>query len=281
MRIILTFLAIVAFASSAAAELRGLYHGVEEAEGMRFEFAPGEDGAVDGLFRDRGGEVRPFSVEPLDNGGEATISQGEQEIYVLIIEETLGLTVIFVPVGEDDGLMTDRTEAMVFLKDGVAPPPKPARFVPPPPGPGGTIDPQAFVESYPFWPSANVGYGYEMVRGRYRALIRLHPLVQADMLWKMCRNRNSPAGLAEALRGQGVNCQDVLSAFARILTPGGAVEPYNRYRADVEAERAALVEAIRCSIDYRRNDPECAASGAAVAQRAVSLATVKTVLARY
>ena len=281
MRIILTFLAFLLGASPAGAELRGLYNGVESANGMRFEFAPTDDGAVDGLFRDRDGDVQPFELEPLDNGGEARIKRGEREIYILIVEEALGLTVIFVPTNEEGELITQRTEAMVFLKDGVAPPPKPARFVQPPDGPGGTIDPQAFVESYAFWPSANVGYGYEMVRGRYRTLIRLHPLVQADILWKMCRNRTSPAGLAEALRGQGVNCQDVLTVFARIMTPGGSVEPYNRYRRDVEAERAALVEAIRCSIDYRRNDPECSASGAAVAQRAVSLETVKTVLSRY
>lgn len=281
MRIILTFLTFLLAVSPASAELRGVFNGIEAASGMRLEFGAGADeSAVQGVLRDRDGAVRPFDVDLLDNGGEATIERGEQRIYTLFVEEPLGLTVVFIPLGEDDELMTQRTEAMVFLKEGVTPPPRPARYVPPPDGPGGTIDPQAFVESYAFWPSANVGYGYEMVRGRYRTLIRLHPIIQADVLWKMCRSQTSPTGLAEALRGQGVNCQDVLSAFQRIISNGG-VQTYNRFRADLDAERAALVEAIRCSIDYRRNDPECTASGAAVAQRAVSLQTVKTVLSRY
>lgn len=280
MRIILTFLVFLLSAGAAAAELRGLYNGLEAASGMRLEFSPKSEVAADGVLRDRDGAVRPFEIELLDNGGEAVIERDGQRIYALFVEEPLGLTAIFVPMAENDELMTQRTEAMVFLKDGVAPPPKASRYVPPPSGPGGTIDPQAFVESYAFWPSENVGYGYEMVRGRYRTLIRLHPIVLADVLWKMCRSQSAPAGLAEALRGQGVNCQDVLNAYAGIIG-GGAVTTYNRYRADLDAERAALVEAIRCSIDYRRNDPECMASGKAVAKRAVSLDTVRTVLDRY
>ncbi|MEO1612644.1 MAG: hypothetical protein AAFU55_09905 [Pseudomonadota bacterium] len=284
MRIILSFLAFLLSATAATAELRGLYNGLEAASGMRLEFSPASDTAAEGVLRDRDGAVRPFEVELLDNGGEAVIERAGQRIYALFVEEPLGLTAIFIPMAENDELMTANTEAMVFLKDGVAPPPKAARYVPPPTGPGGTIDPQAFVESYAFWPSENVGYGYEMVRGRYRTLIRLHPIVLADVLWKMCRSQSAPTGLAEALRGQGVNCQDVLAAYARIIGAGGgggSVAAYNRYRADLDAERAALVEAIRCSIDYRRNDPECMASGKAVAKRAVSLDTVRAVLARY
>ena len=39
--------------------------------------------------------------------------------------------------------------------------------------------------------------------------------------------------------------------------------------------------AIRCSADYRRNDPDCLAVGKEIAERAISLETVKTVLDRY
>lgn len=272
-------LSVVA-AVAARAELAGVYEGVDEAAGMRLEFAPGDD-QIEGVFLDRSGERRPFTADRLESGGETIIERDGFKAYMLFTEEPLGLTLIVIPMNAEEQLVTNRTEAFGFIKQGVVPPPKPARYVPPPTGPGGTIDPQAFVESYPFWPSLNVGYGYEMVRGRYRTLIRLHPLVQADMLWKMCRARNAPAGLAEALRGQGVNCDDVLAAFGRILGARDAVGVYNRYRRDVEAERAALVEAIRCSIDYRRSDPECVASGREVARRAVSLETVGTVLKRY
>ncbi|MEO0363129.1 MAG: hypothetical protein AAF322_18550, partial [Pseudomonadota bacterium] len=153
---------------------------------------------------------------------------------------------------------------------------------PPPDGPGANIDPRSFVESYAFWPPRSVGYGYGMVRSRYQTLIRLHPVVQADILWKMCRAPSPPGALGDALRGQGVTCDDVLATFGAMMRPGGAgVEAFNAFRRDVEAQKAALVEAIRCSIDYRRNDPACKRSGARVAKAAVSLVTVKTVLDRY
>lgn len=280
MRLLSSLIAALLFASSAAAELRGVYNGIEAASGMRLEFSPGEE-RMEGVFFDRTGESRPFDADTLETGAETVMERDGQKVYMLFNEEPLGLTLIAIPMTEEDELMTQRTEALVFIKEGVQAPPRPARYVPPPAGPGGTMDPRAFVESYPFWPSVNVGYGYEMVRGRYRTLIRLHPLVQADMLWKMCRSQTSPAGLGEALRGQGVNCNDVLAAFARIMAPGRAVQNYNRYRREVEAEREALVTAIVCSIDYRRNDPECMAAGKEVSRRAVSLETVKTVLSRY
>ncbi len=278
---LLSALALILLAVvGARAELAGTYNGVDAAEGMRLDFEAGGD-RPSGVFMDRSGERHPFTADPLETGGETIIDRGGQRLYMLFTEEPLGLTMVVIPMTERDELITNRADAFVFIKQGVAPPPKPARYVPPPQGPGGVIDPQAFVEGYPFWPSVNVGYGYEMVRGRYRTLLRLHPLVVTDMLWKMCRAGSSPAGLAEALRGQGADCQDVLSTFAKIMRPGGGITLYNRYRKDVEAERARLVEAIRCSADYRRNDPDCLAVGKEIAERAISLETVKTVLDRY
>ncbi|MEM7525802.1 MAG: hypothetical protein AAF360_19015 [Pseudomonadota bacterium] len=197
-------------------------------------------------------------------------------------EEALGVSVVTIPMTEDDALITDQTKAMVFLRDDIETPERPTRYLPPPTGPGANMDPRSFVESYSFWPAQAVGYGYGMVRGRYRTLIRLHAVVQADILWKMCRSPVAPASLTEALRGQGVTCSDVLDVFGRMMRPGGGgVEAFNAFRRDVEAQKAALVEAIRCSIDYRRNDPACKRAGARVAKAAVSLVTVKTVLARY
>jgi hypothetical protein len=94
----------------------------------------------------------------------------------------------------------------------------------------------------------------------------------------MCQAQTAPAAMADALRGQGVTCQDVLASVGRMLQTGQA---FTEFKADTEAQKAQLVEAIRCSIDYRRNDPECKASGARVASAAVSMETVRGVLARY
>ena len=275
---LLVLLAILA--RPAAAEVMGGYFGIDQAAGMKLDFADGRRG-LDVTLTMPNGERREFTATRLPTGAEALVDEpGGKAIYVFTAEP-LGLSFVMAPLGADDLPDPARTVAFLFLKDGVAAPPRPARYVEPPAGPGGTIDPRAFVESYAFWPSRNVAWGYEMVRGRYRTLIRLHPVVQADILWKLCRANAAPEALAEALRGQGVGCDDVLGAFGRMLRPGGPVEPFNAVRRDVEAQKAALVEAIHCSIDYRRNDPECRRAGARVAVAATSLETVKSVLDRY
>lgn len=275
-----TFAAVTALlASFAAAELKGAYIGVDEAQGMKLEFSGG--GKISGTLTDASGARIPFKADTLTTGGETIVKQGGRDVYMLFIDEPLGISVVTIPLTAKRELITKETAGLAFVREGVTPPPKPARYVPPPSGPGGTIDPRAFVDSYAFWPPANVANGYEMVRGRYRTLIRLHPLVQADILWRMCRSRTSPAVLAEALRGQGAGCDDVLAAFTRMLSGGAAVETFNRFQRDVVAQREALMEAIRCSIDYRRNDPACRRAGTRVAEAAVSLQTVASVLSRY
>lgn len=267
-------------AGPAAAELRGGYRGVDAAEGMRLSFS-GSGGQISGELSGPGGSRVAFTANRLDSGAEAKSTFKGRPVYFIFTEEPLGVSVIAIPLGPGDTAMADQTEAMVFIRDGVVEPPRPARYVSPPGGPGGTIDPRAFVESYAFWPSVNVGYGYSMVRGRYRTLIRLHPLVQTDILWKLCRAPTATAVLSDALRGQGVTCDDVLNAFGGMLRPGGTVDAFNRFRRDVETQKAELVEAIVCSNDYRRNDPVCKRSGARVAEAAVSLETAKSVLGRY
>lgn len=269
------------FAQTASAELSGGYRGVDAADGMRLEFSQG-GGGLSGVLEERSGERIAFDADPLETGGETIIRRGGRPLYMLFTEEALGVRVITIPMTEERELITPETEALVFIRDGVAPPPKPARYVPPPDGPEGTIDPRAFVDSYGFWPPANVAYGYSMVRGRYRTLIRLHPVVQTDVLWRMCRSQAARPVLADALRGQGATCDDVLSTMSGMVAPGGgSVDAYNRFRGELDAEKAALVEAIRCSIDYKRSDPACLRAGERVAAAAVSLETVRSVLDRY
>lgn len=266
--------------STAWAELSGGYRGVDEASGMTLRFS-GNGDQLQGRFKDGSGAERPFTANKIAGGAEATIERGGRQVYLFFTDEPLGVSMIAIPLADDGSFLSDQTQALAFIAEGVNAPPKPNRYVPPPSQPGGTVDPLAFVESYAFWPSLNVGYGYDMVRGRYRTLIRLHAVVQTDIVWKLCRGTSSQVGLAEALRGQGVTCEAVLNQFEKMMQSENAVEVFNNYRRDVEAQKLALVEAIRCSIDYRRNDPECKRAGARVAKAATSLETVKTVLERY
>lgn len=276
------FILAIALAAGAAQALDGGYRGLDAAEGMKLEFAKGADDRFTGVLTERDGARIPFDADSLTTGAETVIQRGGRPTYMLFTEEPLGLSVVIIPMTDAQELITNETEALVFLDDAVETPKRPARYLPPPSGPGANMDPRSFVESYAFWPPQAVGYGFGMVRGRYQTLIRLHPVVQADILWKMCRAPSEPASLGDALRGQGVTCDDVLSALGAMMRPGGGgVEAFNAFRDDVEAQKTALIEAIRCSIDFRRNDPNCKRAGARVAKAAVSLVTVKTVLDRY
>lgn len=275
------FLVFWPFAAGAAfADLQGAYRGVDAAEGMRLVLS-GSGGRLSGEVTKPGGAGATFTADRLESGAEAKASWNGRNAWFIFTEEPLGVSMVVIPLGPNDVGIVAETEAMLFVREGVVQPPRPARYVPPPAGPGGTIDPRAFIESYSFWPSTNVAYGYGMVRGRYRTLIRMHPVVMTDILWKLCRANNASSALADALRGQEVTCNDVLRAFGRMVRPGASIEPFNRFRKDVEAQKAALVEAIVCSVDYRRNSPTCKRAGARVAKAAVSLETVKSVLARY
>lgn len=277
MRFVTALLCLLAFAVPAAADLAGAYKGVAGASGMRLQFVR-EGDVYQGLFADRSGASHVFEAEVLDSGAETVLEIDGRRLFVRFTPEGAGVQMVTVPFDAEGALAPRNAQSLVFLDEAMELPPVPTRYVDPPQSPGGTIDPEAFVESYAYWPADGVAYGYGMVRDRYRTLIRLHPLVQADILWKMCQSRAAPAGLAEALRGQGVDCQAVLSAIGAAMEAG---EPFNRFKRDVLAEKRELTEAIRCSIDYRRNGAACRASGARVAQAAVSLETVKTVLSRY
>lgn len=278
--VVLSGLLALFWAGIALADLQGAYRGVDAAEGMRLVLS-GAGGRISGELTEPGGARTKFTANKLESGAEAKSTWDGRSAWFIFTEEPLGVSMVVIPLGPNDVGLIAETEAMLFLREGVVQPPRPARYVPPPTGPGGTIDPRAFVESYAFWPSTSVAYGYGMVRGRYRTLIRLHPVVMADILWKLCRADNASAALADALHGQAVTCDDVLTAFGRMMRPGGSIEPFNRFRKDVEAQKAALVEAIVCSVDYRRNAETCKRAGARVAKAAVSLETVKSVLARY
>ncbi|MEM7269106.1 MAG: hypothetical protein AAF401_07615 [Pseudomonadota bacterium] len=277
-RLILAAALMIASAGAAlSAGIEGAYKGIAAAQGMRLILAL-EDDVYKGVFTDRSGGGQPFDADILETGAETIMDYSGRKIFMRFEADGVGLRMVTIPFNEDEEMQLGNAQALIFIREDVEIPPRPRRYIDAPNAPGGTIDPEAFIESYAFWPSDGVAYGYGMVRTRYRTLIRLHALVQADILWKMCQSNAAPAGLAEALRGQAVSCQDVLASMGEKMRRG---EPFSRFKADVLQQKAELTEAIRCSLDYRRVEPECKASGARVAQAAISLETVKSALARY
>jgi hypothetical protein len=280
MRLIVMLMCIF-IASSARAEFIGSFQGIDHAKGLSITVENATDQAGGDLnltLSLSNGSIRTAIVSPAGGNAEGVIKDPSGDIFVQLVDAPLGLRLVTVPYDSAGELAFARSQVRVFLRDGVTLPERPTRFVAPPVVAGGTIDPAAFVDSYAFWPSTSVGYGLEMVRARYRTLIRLHAVVQTDILWKLCRAEAAPIALAEALRGQGVNCQDVLSKIGALLDNQTAFE---QFKSDVAVQKAALKEAIRCSIEYRRSDPTCKRSGALVARMAVSMETVNSVLNRY
>jgi hypothetical protein len=264
------------WAGAAAAELPGRYDGLDAAEGMRLEIARAGDGYAVTLTTPSDGR-QSVAAPKAGDGAEARATLGGAAVHLRILPEPLGVSVLALPV-DARGLPTaEGGRALAFLREGVDPPPRPTRWVPPPAGAVKAVDAAGFVSSYPFWPAEAALWGYEALEPRFRSVIKLYPLIQADLLWKLCASpRRSPA-IAEALRGQGASCEDVAAAMRRTQERGR----FDRFKADAEVERKALMETLLCADDLRRTDADCKRAGAETAKRAVSMETAASALARY
>lgn len=268
--------ALTALSAAAQVRLGGGYFGLDEADGMRLrveQAGGGWRGSID--LGD--GTARSFDGQSVGDGAvEAMIPTPEGQLLVRIFPEPIGARVVLAPVA--NGVMdAGRIMSLAFLRDGVALPELPTRFLPAPSGPVRAFDGAAFVDSYAFWEPLGAAYAYDALEPRMRTIIRLFPVVQADVLGKLCRSPERTAGLAEALRGQGITCQDVVNTM-RAMQTGPA---FDRFKRDVAAERRQLMTAISCADDLRRQRPECQRAAAETARRAVSMETAATVLARY
>lgn len=265
--------AFVLWAAGAAAQVAGTYVGVDLAEGMRLTLT--EKGG--GVLLRADGQERRFAGQPASGGFEALLEGPEGRTVIRLFPEPIGVRVVLAPVDAAGVMDTLDLVTLAFLREGVDLPPKPDRFLPAPRGPVAAFDAVAFVASYPFWEPEGAALAYDAVAPRFRTVIRLYPLVQADLLWKLCAGATRGAGVAEALRGQGVTCEQVTAAVRKMQ----ASEAFDRFKRDVNRERALLQTALGCADDLIRQRPECAKAGAETAKRAVSMETAATVLARY
>ena len=272
----LTALALTLWAQAALAQLEGAYLGLGAAAGWRLEIAAQGDAYAVALTGPDG-ERRAFPADRLGDGAEGVATLASGEALVRIAPQAVGVRVVAIPFDGVRTLDAGRTETLAFRREDVALPQQPKRFLPAPTGPVRAFDARAFVESYPFWEPQGALWAYEALEPRHRTVIRLFALVQADLLWKLCQSPQRGAGLAEALRGQGVVCADVVNAVAAAQA-GGA---FDRFKADVAQERALLVATLDCGDKYVAHGPGCADAARETARRAVSMETAATVLRRY
>jgi hypothetical protein len=274
-RLLAVLVALLA-AAQAPAQVSGGFFGIDAAQGMRLTVEPRGDGAR-GALTGPDGLARPFEAVRVGEGFEAMLEGPEGRTLLRVLPARAGARVVLAPVGEGGVLDAERMTALAFLRDGTALPPRPERYLPAPVRPVAAFDARAFVDSYPFWEAEGTGFAYQAVEGRYRAVIRMFPLVQADIAMRLCALRDRPAALGEALRGQGIGCDGLLAAERRLREGGG----WSRFEREVAAERTQLLRTFDCADDLLRRRPECQGASDEVARRAVSMETVGTALSRY
>jgi hypothetical protein len=275
-RLALAIWLVVLGAVAAWAQVEGRYNGLDAASGMVLTIEESGSRAGGTLTMEDGREIG-FRGEVVGETVEATFTDGGVRVYLRAVTEPIGARVVLVPMDEQNQLRVDRTRSYAFLREGVALPERPTRYMPPPTSPPRAIEPRAFVSSYPFWPPLSVAMAYEALEPRFRSVVKLYPLVQADLLWKLCASPQRTPGIAEALRGQGVGCADVMAAFEEMQRSGS----FDRFKRDVASVRDTLVTTLGCADDLRRLEPACRDAASETARRAVSMETAGTVLARY
>lgn len=276
LRVGLVTLIMFLTAITASAQVAGRYDGIDAASGMTLAIEESGQRARGTLTMDDGREI-DFRGEIVGETLEATFTDGGVRVYLRAVTEPIGARVVLVPMDEDNQLRVDRTRAYAFLREGVSLPERPTRYMPPPTTRPRAIEPRAFVASYPFWPPLSVAMAYEALEPRFRSVVKLYPLVQADLLWKLCTSPERTPGIAEALRGQGLSCAEVSQAFRRMQETGS----FDRFKRDVTASSAALITTLGCADDLRRLEQACKDAAQETARRAVSMETAGTVLARY
>jgi len=275
-RIAVICLAWCASVASAAA-LEGTFHGLDGAEGATLRLFPSGGGDQKGQYTSADGASGAFIGETLPDGVEATFAVGADTIYLRAVEHPSGAIVVLVPVAPDGTKRVDLTRSFGFLREGVKKPEERPYVIPEPDTAGDPVDAAAFVQSYEYWSPAGVGRGYIGVLPRYRSVIALFPALQTDIIWKLCSQQASVLpGLAEAMRGQGVSCPDVLGAVAKATSSGR----YAAYRREVAEQRQVAFEQISCARRIGTRE-RCEEVARIVSEHAISMENAATVVAKY
>jgi hypothetical protein len=276
---LLAWLLATAVAGGIAAaqdRLDGTYLGVDDAAGARIRIAPDSEG-FSGTFHDPQGRSQSFQADRVDDAAEAVLDMDGQTVLMRIAPLPFGAQVSIVPLRADGSMAMEFSRSLGFVREGIELPDKPDSFVEAPQIPGARVAGNAFVESYQFWAPAGVVNGYLGLPDRFRTLIRMFPAVQLDVIWKLCLAPQSDQALAVALRGQGVACPEVVDAIARVQRSNR----FDDYKAEVDAEREALQNSIRCADGYVASRATCDAAAKRLAEAAVSMRTAGMVLSKY
>ncbi|MEL6234000.1 MAG: hypothetical protein AAFR46_06300 [Pseudomonadota bacterium] len=258
-----------------AERMEGRFDGVAEAQGMSLELTLRGNRLV-GTFFDSNGVTAPIDAAVTGTAAEGLLEFPARNVKVRFFPEAVGLRMVAIPLSEAGEPIVEQINALVFLPPGTRVPALPQGYQPPS-YKVRVVDPDNFIISYAFWPPEAVAFGYESVETRFRPMIALYPTVLMDILWKLCSSTYKPAVLGEALRGQGVSCDRVVAKVDQLQRSGR----FTAWKAAVEAEKSGLIIAMQCARGFVRREDVCKPASRDIADRAVSLATVASVMTRY
>ena len=275
-----SFLAVLIMAWAAAAHasdaLNGAYFGVDDAQGASITISP-DSGGYTGVFFDAAGNSQEFKADRAENIAEAVLDMDGRTILMRMVPLPYGAEVAIIPFDAQGRLVLDASRLLNFVRQGVSVPEAPADFKAAPRRVGERVAANAFLASYQFWDPVGVVNGYLGLPERFRPLMRMFPAVQLDVIWKLCLAPSADRALATALRGQGVDCPEVLDTIVRAQRSGR----FDDYKAEVEDERQTLRMVVRCADGYVESKQACDNASQRLSQAAVSLRTASGVLARY
>lgn len=262
---------------AAAADLTGGYFGLGDARGMRIELDQGAEGADPaGRFIDSNGTEAAIGGGWKDGAIEAVLAFPESQVFLRLMEASSGLVAVAIPLDEDGKPVARAAREMTFLRDGMAPPVQPELYQPEPDRADRVVDPDVFLASYSFWTPTGVSRGFSAIGARYRTMMRLYPMLHADVLWKLCGadGRLASEQRGEALRGQGVECSDILATVDRLQRAGR----FGEWKAAADAEAQDFLAAVQCARGFIVKESVCGPAAKKTAQAAVSLRTVASAI---
>jgi hypothetical protein len=272
---------IVMMATGARAlDLSGGYFGVGDANGMRVEIDKGAEGKdTAGRFIDSNGLAAEFGGGWVGIGIEAMLRFPKRAVFVRMTEAPSGIFLIALPFDDAGAPIAAQSRRMVFLRDGTAAPEQSELYQSEPDRADRVVDADVFLASYSFWSADGVSRGFAAIGARYRTMIRLFPMVHADVLWKLCQAGGKLASTqrGEALRGQGVDCGDILDTVERLQRDGR----FDDWKAAASVESAQLMVSAQCARGYIVKKSVCGPASKAAADAAVSMRTVASVIAPF
>jgi hypothetical protein len=272
--------ALAAASAAAAGDLTGGYFGIGESQGMRVVIEQGRAEADPlGAFIDSNGVEASFGGGWVDGAIEAVLAFPKRAVFIRVTEAPMGLVLLALPIGDDAKPIAAQSRHMVFVRDGTGAPILPPLYQPEPERADRVVDPDVFLASYAFWSPDGVSRGFGAIGARYRTMIRLHPMAHADILWALCRaeGRLASTQRGEALRGQGADCDAILSAVERLQRTGR----FDDWKSAARAEADDLMAAVQCARGYIVKESVCGPASRRTAAAAVSMGTVGGVLARF